>query len=455
MKRVASRPLNKAAVTAANAAIAPAHPVPPKPGEPGYTAFCKAWMDAYVAAGGAYEAPDDTERAKRRIEEARKAGAEAGQRGTVAPCPETKSTEPPPPPPAKPNPDCPCQLTAVTVTCSHGRTAKDNLLMVVPGSVGGDDITVIPQAGGDCETRLTISGGGKQTKGIQPHQFTAYDPSALATVYKLWAVAPTVNLVTANACAVQLETVRVEAYPHVAISLVLQDKSKIIEKIMNAFQKLPTKDKKKESTNDNDKGPAPIKEIGKKESWEKKKFGLSLSLSAGWEEDKATNLAYCHYALTGGVDPLFGVEGEFLVYGVPIPPKISKFIKAGIYLYIYATSSLNADCSWDYWPHEKYWKWSKCELALSGEGSIKLAAELLVATKDVVAVSAGGQSAISLKGWGEKANGSSPTLNFNATFDPLTVSLVLRFAWGLVEYEKSWKLFETIEYNTEPWAPFS
>lgn len=217
--RVANHPLDKAAVDAANKESAQKYSPPPAPGDPDYSAFRASWMDSYVAAGGTCRQEVKGER-KARIQQDRAAVKHRqGNRGAVITCPQQKDAKPAtlsaPPAPTK-KADCPCNLTAMTVCCSHGRNAKNDLLMVVPTAGTADAIGIRPSASGDCAT-LTVRADGKDgfpKAGSDVSSFTARGAlAANGRIFSLWCAAPVSTFVSAEACGVALHTIKVDAYP--------------------------------------------------------------------------------------------------------------------------------------------------------------------------------------------------------------------------------------------------
>ena len=448
--RKAQKPLNQDAVAAANRSVAQKYCPEPKPGDPNYGAFRKDWMDAYAGAGGAVLEMSKQENLEQIKKDRAAAKRPRANRGAVATCPlqdsdtsePPKPLPPPPPPPPKQNPECPCKLTRLKIACSHdGRSARNNLLMVVADHALGDTISVTPEASGDCAQRLTVRAdrmAGFPKTGASPSSFSLSGPTlASGRVFTLWNASPTSIFVSAEACGAALAPIKIDAYPGSKVAIKI-DIKEMQEKYAGILAYLPIKTSGQR---------APVRPLGapKDKNWDPKKYGRSVSAEAQWKEDKGSNLAYCETALNGGFDPLIGTEASYPVYGVPVPPLVAKYVKFGIYLNIGLGLNFGATCTWAYWPHDDSTKWSAFKIELAGKLAIELAAELLVCSPDVIQTKASGKAEGVIKGWGEKEANKSVAVKAKGEINPLTVGLVFKLAWGLVEYERAWPIAPTIE----------
>jgi hypothetical protein len=334
---------------------------------------------------------------------------------------------------SKPPDDCDCKLNDLVLTCSHGRTAKDQLLMVVSDHALGDKISVKPLAVGDCATKLVVRADGKAgypSHGTQATEFRMSEPVSEG-VTSLYKTSPVSTMVTAEVGGSTTQTVQVQAYPSKKASYKLD-----IKKLRKEYKTLLSL--------------LPIQDSGS-EGWELKTMEQSISAEAQWAEEPGSHLAFCEMSVNGGLDPFLGVSREFLLWGVPIPPKLTKYITAGLYLNVDFGASLTASCSWSYWPHDATTKWKSMKAELSGSGSAELAAELMVLEK-ALSAKAAGKSQASLKGWGEKENGEIPAVAWMAEWKPLTVSAVDKVAWGLFETEHAWPIFAAIKTDDHKMA---
>ena len=448
--RRATRPLDQNANRTANEAVAKKYCPQPKPGDPEYGQFREDWMNAYVEAGGKTEQMSKEQVREQVAQDREAARKNQGQRGAVARCPvddpgkgggRGKPASPPPPPPAKKDPGCPCKLTGLDVTCEHGRSARKNLLMVVADDRGSDAISVQPQASGDCSSLLEVRVDGARgfpKKGSGKSSFN-FSGTALAggNVFRLWNADPVTTFVSAEACTGATEPVKIVAYPSSKAAIKINI-TELREKYKGILAYLPI-----------NVGGArtPVKPLNapKAPNWELKSFGRVLSAEAQWKEDKESNLAFCEMALNGGFDPLIGTAASYPIYGIPVSPTMARYIKCGIYLNVGLGISFGAACSWAYWPHEDAFHWAQLKVELAGKISLEIAAELLVASEDVLQIKASGKAEGSVKGWGEKSSGAYPALKAKAEVNPLTIGFTFTLAWGIVEYERSWPVFKTFE----------
>ena len=454
---VATRPLNAAARSKADAASAKAYSPKPKPGDPDYVAFRKFWMGSYAAAGGAIE--EKPVKPVQEVKQARAAGeAHAGRRGAVALCPgrhedgrtepapsklafgKPAASKPAPPPAAAEAQDCDCKLNGLTLACSHGRKASGGLLMVVPDGVGVDTISVTPLASGPCASTLVVRADGQPgypKKGTAPSSFGA-DAADLDSswVFSLKSVAPTSIFVSAEAGGGGTQIVRVDAYPSKKASLKIEV-SGLIEKYKNILACLPIEMGGKRQ-------PMRKMSAAKGKNWESKEQAESISAEVQWVEDKGSHRAYCEMSLNGSLDPVLAFGASYPLLGVPVPPVLSKHIKAGIYLNVDFSASVSTACAWAFWPEANETRWNSFKVEAKGAGSAELAAELLVCSPDVLQCKAAGKTELSIKGWGEKEGGEHPAVVSILEFKPLTVAVVVRFFWDLVEVEHSWQIFKSI-----------
>ena len=460
--RRATRPLDPNANRTANDAVAKKYCPQPKPGDPEYGQFREDWMNAYAEAGGKTEQMSKGQVREQVAKDREAARKNQGQRGAVARCPvddpgkgggRGKPASPPPPPPAKKDPACSCKLTGLDVTCEHGRSARNNLLMIVANDKRlpddtvqaeaiWDTISIQPQASGNCGSVLEVRVDGARgfpKKGSGRSSFD-FRGTAMAggNVFRLWNADPVTTFVSAEAGAGATEPVKIVAYPSskAAIKINITD---LREKYKGILAYLPI-----------NLGAArePLKPLNapKAPNWELKKFVQVLSAEAQWKEDEDTNLAFCEMALNGGFDPLIGTAASYPIYGIPVSPTMARYIKCGIYVNVGLGISLGAACSWAYWPHEDAFRWKQIKIELAGKISVEIAGEFLVASEDVAQIKAWGKAEGSIKGWGEKkASGAYPAVKGQAEVNPLTVGFTITLAWGIVEYERSWPVFKTFQ----------
>jgi hypothetical protein len=400
-------------------------------------------MDAYSEAGGSYRQASPRE-VKQQIREDRKAAERLqGSRGIVTSCPDQPPAKPSPPPAPEPDSKCPCKVTAVKVSCCHeGRSAKDNLLMVVPSHGGGDDITVAVTASGNCSSELVVRADGQQgypRKGAGSSGFKVRGPlNGGGGTFSLWDAKPDTIYVSAEACGTSLETIRVEAYPSNKVLLKIDAKS-LREKCNGILAYLPINSSEPRER---------IRPISKDEKLGQKPGFLSeveLTAESEWKEDKNSHLAFCESSLIGEVSWKH-VFPCYPLWGVPVPPQLQRYLKAGIYVQIEVSASVESKCSWAYWPHEDSTKWHAVHGGGTGKGSVELAAELLLLSEDIVQAKASGRAEVAFKALAETGkHHKSPVIKGKFEISPLTAAVAFKLAWGLIEYERSWSIFDARE----------
>lgn len=507
MSRIATRPLSPSAVQKANARTAEAFPTTPAPGDANYGDFQKTWMDAYVAAGGKAEpqssasqsAAAQSARAEtstmtgtmevcKPCQAAKEAKMHEGQAGEAGEAPAEGSQGQPAPeaPPVvtatenrkiapKPTP-CTCVLTGLDVQCSHGRKAKDGLLQVVSRSIfAGDAVTISPQAsGGDCGSKLEMSlrgfGGGGPTSvtGPAPQKRDTKPPMALqkdesiipsfelSRLMAMSRASPTVATVDANACGGNTQLVTVERFPSgkCQAKIGIED---IVRGFADGFKNMPI-----DARGFTKKGT--VRKIARKgegksssfqsrwqhrektsKGWDDASFGISLGCE--WKEDDDTagqkHLAYCEMYIWGGYDPLFETGFSMLVYGVPIPPKLDRYIRAGIYLNFSGKIVAGGRGQARRYPSLEP-KLQQKELIgeLSGALTVELAAELFVLSPKVASAKAGGSASIEAKGALTFKGSGSVTVKPEILLGKCAASVSVKMLWGLVETEREWPIYE-------------
>jgi len=435
--RVAVKPLDDGAVAAANADNAAKYSPKPMPGDADYGAFRKDWMDSYVANGGAIEeVPAETQKTRAEETVAKKPDSQAG---AVTQC---EGSSPKAPPPPKKADNCPCTLSGIDVICSHGRTHKDGLLQVVATNALGDQITVTPSASGDCSEKLTVRASGESgypKKGPAPSEFrtAGITHTSFTTIGALRNASPVTTNVSAGACSVTVADIEIEAFPSGKAEFKLKIKE-LIEKYKGFLAYLPI------NLGGSKQSLTPLSYP--KETGFKKKFGEGeLATGGAWKEDKDSNLVYFEREWSGACAPLIGTAASFPVYGVPVPSKAQKYIKAGIYLNVSFGVDVGAKCTSVHWPKTDSTEWREFAVEVKGGGSLELAAELLLLSKDALSAKASGKTSAAVTGSGVQTFGESFEIVGVAEFNPLTVTIAFEMAWGLFEYEKSWPFFEKIE----------
>lgn len=464
MSRVATRPLNPAATAAANSSVAKSFPDPPSPGDKDYPAFQKAWMDAYSANGGATTQQTKTD-AQAEVKAAQTAAPKSKETcGVVQSCPQSNggagSKQSDFKPPAT---TCPCKLTALTVTCSHGRSAKAKLLQIVSETTAkGDPITAAPAGSGDCSTKLVTrtrslnapaeSHGPVTIKG----NVNAPSSSQLGN-WGWWKATPTRGSVEATACGGNSQLTYIERFPS-GESKISLNLTRLIEGCTGGFGQLPF-----DLRMFNQKGrPRQIRRAGEAKSEDFTITGLKkrlkktadfempaeivAQLASAWKEEEGSNLVYCEIVTFVGADPLFEGGFSILLYGIPVPQSIRKRLAGGVYLNVKGKIGLGVQIIGKKYPAPRNsYVWDHVKGSAQGQITLELAIELVVWSSSVASAKGGGSVSAQLSGYLRNNFNSKFFLDYNLTIKPLTAAVSLKMMWGLWEYEKEWPIFQAVE----------
>lgn len=435
--RVATHPLKASAVAAANAETARRYNPAPQPGDPDYDAFRQDWMDRYVAEGGGYTRPTAEARQERVRQDRTVAQQATGTRGVMASCPlGPQILVPVSRPPPVTDDKCPCKLSAFTVQCGHGRAARNDLLMVVADPVRGDQISISALAGGNCADRfhLRVDGAGIDRREPGTEKFRVSGPVLAGVLpHRLHKVSPAIRMVSVQTCGGVGRTVKVAAYPsgQVKFSVNLQD---LLDRLKKLWKGIPVGEAFKVRTF-----------RGRREKNWKLREGKEISLTAQWEEDESSHLAYCSLKMTGALAPLLGTDASYRVLAIPTPPLINKYLKAGFFFNIALGVDVEADGIRTYWPHNGRYDWQSISMRIIGSGVIEPAIELLVFSKDILKAKISGMSSIEISGGVYAADEENPKIKANYVFSPLKIAAEFKAAWGLIEYEKVWNILNEIK----------
>jgi len=503
MTRIVIQPMDRAATKAADTATYAAYPITPSPGDADYAAFQKFWMDTYIANGGKYKVrtPEDEQAAVKKAREASKgnkatagasqecssqghgAGQAAGGR-QAAGAGSGKGAGKTFKPKEKP---CSCVLTSGSVTCSHGRSSKSGLLQIVPKSIaggyaaatdnsqagfrkGGDDITIKPVAsGGDCSSKLIIRTNGfagskpTETKGPKTIKRPTKGANASAmSALGLWRASPSIATAEVTTCGGNPALVRIERFPMGETSFSLNI-SKIIKGVTGGFNNLPfdnalfTKKgtprqrRRAGEAKSEDFTLAGLKKRARK-GIDSKGAGdaeIVFKIASAWKEEEGTHLAFCEMAGIVEADPLLSFGTEILLYGIPIPKIVRKYcnVAAGFFLGIEGKISIMAKLVGKKYPSPKgSWEWDSIGGEVEGSLKFALKGELIVLSPKAVQAVVSGSTGVAVKGEPKNSFNSKIMMDVELTIGGLTTKAMFKAAWGLIEYEKNWKLFE-------PWKP--
>ncbi len=466
MSRVATRPLNPAATAAANASVAKTYPNPPTPGDQDYPKFQKAWMDAYVANGGTVTEQTSSQ-AKAEVQAAQSRPGQSKQTcGPVQSCPQQADTPAPRQsefrPPATP---CPCKLTSLTVTCSHGRSAKAQLLQIVSeGVASGDPVTATPGGGGDCGSNLVVRTSNHnaptESYGLKPVKGNLSGPSsAQLGSWGWWNATPSRGSVHATACGGNSQLVRIERFP-AGESKVQLNLSRLIDGLTQGFGQLPFDlrlfTQKGTTRQIRRAGEAKAEDFTiaglKKRFKNTADYGMPAEfvgqLGSAWKEEPGNHLAYCEIVAFIGADPLFEGGFSILIYGIPVPKSIRKRLVGGVYLNVKGEISSGVQFVGKRYPAPKNtYQWDHVKGIAQGQVNLELMAEAAVWSEKVFQAKGGGSASAQVTGNLRNNFSSKFFFDYSLTVKPLTASITLKMIWGLFEYEKEWPIFDAITRN--------
>lgn len=451
-------------------------------------------MKSYAQSGGAVEPINHESVAVARASIDKKfSGVPPGY--TVLPCGKIVPILPSLPPPSRPLPpqapnDPPCVLLKNDLQCSHGRMAgSERILMVVAGEKSEDDtVTASLAMNGGCGAHPAWDHGpapavsGKSSS----FHFNVRAPARLsdAPMLRWWRLTPVTTRISATACSGISGDCDVRAYPpgEVTLGAELGAKFKPTEKEAKdkrefkvaasyEYSRGGTKDKfefdfwkipevfqktmdflgdKLVGFNllDDDSDPVAQLMYGQGESRPIKKdefkWSIAVSVAASsksqWLEDPASWKAYCETEIKFGASPLFEISGELPIWAVPIPPKLSRWVKLGLFFRPTGSLQVSVARKWSLWPDDGK------EVVLNwegeGEGEIKLAifAKLSLCSGDFVSGSATGTSSLSVKG--TKLKEPQFGLHFAASTGKLSAKLTGEALWGLMSFEREFEILE-------------
>ncbi len=335
--RYATFPLDCAALKAANEAVWKKYPALENRKldmSPGDYEYRKAWMDAYIAAGGQYQS--------------RKPERKPGDPITTCGGPGGK-TEPSPPkptPPPPPDKKLKCAVISITASCEHKdegqRSAGGGMVLeVVPGRTSGADrIRLEAQIQAVCGPKhpeWTIS--GEQLKKGLAANFSASPPMVSAIIPWIPTVTPNKYHVECRCCNGASGTLAVRAYPNKELDLTL-DLKKTATWIYTII-----------------KGIESVTELAA-EKFKLKLFEGAGSAKAQWQEYRDWRAFYA-YEIAVKFSPLLGAECKvtlgtaWLTGKARLLPWLGKYIKkvvdwlvkAGAYVTL--SGGLNCEYKWE------------------------------------------------------------------------------------------------------------
>ncbi len=491
MASKAARPLDPAAVRAANAGLYQRHPEllssgrgrQLDPTSPQDAALRAEWMALYQQAGGQVEpvSPKTVAAARAQVDQ-QFSLAPIGSPQTPCAAAGKQTTAPPPPQPARALPpqspgEPPCELLALKVTCGHGRSpGPERRLMVVGDNplhprYRGTELTMK----GGCGTHPSWNhgpspaGAGKSTSFTFKAASTAKFDSASAISW--WEQAPTIHRVGAGACTGISGDLEIIAYPAGEVNLEagMEFKFKPSEKEPGEVLKFEAELKYTyggetfSSGFDFFKIGSIVNEgidwiynifIGKKTdikdpSDEGVQFSskLGVKTKSAWKEDPASWAAYCETSVEFGNRPLFSASGEAPLIQGPIPPKLERWVKAGVFIKLSGEVSLTSNWKWRDWPHNGQVEVLTDEVEGAGKVTGALTGKAHLFAQDFASGSVSGETAIKLALASTRTQ--PPGIVFRISHDGIKVKLKGDLLWGFWQTEKEFTVMNAMENPIE------
>ena len=456
----ATHPMSKAATNAADDAFYAQHPEmvdaggKRKPIDP-HSARCKQlrrqWMNLYAQHGGqvkktrAKDLAKDVQQAKKDIQQ--DYPPSVGVTDAVVACPyaaggnhsvNVEKVLSSPLPAVSKKEDPTCSLTQTTLVCSHGRTAKNGVLYVVPTSYVhlGDSIQCTATVSAPCGSHPEWQIGGMWTSTEHGAKtiFSAkvYKASLLEGWLGLEKIEPQCYRVAVSACNGGGATTEVLAYP--------PDKwgGKIdIQQIVDFWDTVI------------DHIPADEEE---KKKWKKGWFQGAIEYEQRWQEEADSHLAFCESSVAGKFEPLLGFQSpDFPIWPATlVPPLLQRYIKAGFYLQITGGLSLAIEFKGEYYPVEKPDVKSKFEVALYGLLKVEVSLKLELVNSKLIAAKAAGE--MGAKAGAAVSNEDGWGVDFFAQFTGLEVSFTLTACSNVIEVPtRKYPIIGEGEKHTVPW----
>ncbi|MFN0185355.1 MAG: hypothetical protein ACKVQR_16200, partial [Aquabacterium sp.] len=156
-----------------------------------------------------------------------------------------------------------------------------------------------------------------------------------------------------------------------------------------------------------------------------------ITISAGWEEDKDTHLAFYAWNVSVGFDPLFG--GHCRVPFGPsavIPQWLKSYGDAYLFVEFNGGIGITGECSRK--GQSKVTSGIKATGALSG----KIGGSVFLATPDVVGMEVAGSTGITFEVAGDDTSFESPAITLEGKWDGLKANVTVVLWYGVVEFKR-------------------
>lgn len=447
-------PINPKAAKAATQSVAAKNPElvnpdgsikPIDPASPQGAAARKQWMQNYVAHGGKARITHPPHRAA----QVKKAQTAAGKlpdkppAAAVEACPVVVTgggagrraelrAAPAPPPVAKASDPCKpgemtCQALQPQLQCSHHggrRPSAANLLEVVPAE-SGDTINLACKASGCGKPPVwSISGHTSSEKTGTSTSFNAERWLIRAIMGAHWAATATPKTYRVHAateCGAQTAAYTVRAFPSDKFSISIngkewaQMKSKLdyaLDVVLGAYLVDPSFEFL----------------VGK------------LEVSAGWEEDKGSHLAFYAWKATVSFDPLIGGKVR-IPFGplAAIPQWLKKFGDA--YFFVEFSGGVGIVGEWG--------RTGPSELSGSvkatGKISGKIGGSMFFVSKSVIVMEVAGASGITFEAEPDMNSYDYPACVVGGEWDGLKAEVTVVTVRGIVEFKREFQVCDKRE----------
>ena len=442
-------PLNPQAAQAASKTLARKHPElanldgslkPIDPNAPNAGALRQEWTQAYVAEGGKAQVVHPPQRPAQ-VQQAQKAARALPLNPPGSPalhCPAVAApgssaqlrAASPAPPLASAKRPCPpagqtCGTLKTTMKCSHKRAPSGGLLEVVPTAAGDTiSLTCSPPACGKPPS-WPVSGDEPQRLSGTAPSFSARSWLVQSAAGAHWAADAnprTYRVHAATECGARSSECTVRCYPSDKFSLTINGKawvemkSKIKylqEVIIGAF--LP--------------------------NFECVYLEGKLDISAGWEEDGDSHLAYYGWKVAGSFDPLLGFKGRF-PFGplAAIPQWFKKYGDA--YLFVEFSGGIGCVADWGRTGPKKVSGSFKATGKIGG----KIGGSMFFARKTVLVMEVAGSSGVTVEAEPRLFAVEVPECQFKGKWDGLKVEITIIAARGIIEFKREFKVCDEREF---------
>ena len=320
------------------------------------------------------------------------------------------------------------------MTCSHGRHAgPSGKLMVVSKAATGDTISVNSSMNGSCGTHPAWSVGGfwdSEGKGTS-FSFRAdkWAPSVVG-LFALKSVDPHIYRVDTSACSGAAGAWQVEAYPGGEISYKV-DPTKFKTVFEKVFQYLNPKHGHGEEDEEEGNGCALS-------DWE-----VKAEYKGNWEEEDGSWEACYKMEANGNVK----VNGHCKAQIYPpslVPGWLAKYVKAGLFGEIKLEFSGTMALKGKYTPENGKTHWPTKSAGVGGAGTLALSIEAKFVSASFAEGAVVGETGLEAKL--ELELEDELAMPFSIGHTGLKGKAVLKAAWGLIEWERSFQLISPGEF---------